>query len=258
MSVDGKVVVVTGGSGGIGEAVALRLSRDGYRVAVVASSSVDKAEKVAAAIRAEGGDAIGFACDVRDAQACQSLTDNVLKTFGKINTLVNAAGVFKPTPAGSAELQHVNQMIDINLRGTWNVINSVVPTLKAAGAGKIINIASVAGLTGFGTYAIYCATKAGIVMMTRALACELGRENINVNCVAPGNTATGMNDDIRNEPAMQGLRDFMAARTPSTRTFSEPQDIAGAISFLASDSARAMHGSCLLMDEGISDRKSVV
>lgn len=252
MSVQGKVAVVTGGSGGIGEAVAHRLSRDGYRVAVVASSNVEKAEKVAAGIRAKGGDATGFACDVRDADAVQGLIDNVVNTFGKIDTLVNAAGVFKPTPAGSAALQDVNQMIDINLRGTWNTINAVVPRLKANGGGKIVNIASVAGLTGFGTYAIYCATKAGIVMMTRALACEVGRENINVNCVAPGNTATGMNDDIRNDPGMQGLRDFMAARTPSTRTFSEPEDIAGAISFLASDSARAMHGSCLLMDEGIS------
>jgi 3-oxoacyl-[acyl-carrier protein] reductase len=252
MSVDGKVVVVTGGSGGIGEAVAHRLAKDGYRVAAVASSRVEKAEKVASAIRTQGGDAIGFACDVRDPQACGVLIEGVVKRFGKLDTLVNAAGVFKPTPAGNAAVEDVDQMIDINLRGTWNMINAVVPVLKSAGAGKIVNIASVAGLTGFGTYAIYCATKAGIVMMTRALACELGRLNINVNCVAPGNTATSMNDDIRHDPQMQGLRDFMAARTPSTRVFSEPQDIAGAIAFLASDSARAMHGSCLLIDEGIS------
>jgi NAD(P)-dependent dehydrogenase (short-subunit alcohol dehydrogenase family) len=252
MSADGKVVVVTGGSGGIGEAVAHRLARDGYRVAVVASARVEKAEKVAASVRAEGRVARGFACDVRDAKACEVLIADVIERFGKVDALVNAAGVFKPTPAGSAAIDDVNQMIDINLRGTWNMINTVVPTLKAAGAGKIVNVASVAGLTGFGTYAIYCATKAGIVQMTRALACELGRENINVNCVAPGNTATSMNDDIRNDPQMQGLREFMAARTPSTRVFSEPADIAGAIAFLLSDSARAMHGSCLLMDEGIS------
>ena len=247
-----KVAVVTGGSGGIGEAVARRLSKDGYRVAVLASTNIEKAEKVARAIREDGGEALGFACDVRNPQECDVLVEKVVERFGKIDTLVNTAGVFKPTPAGSSSIEDVNQMIDINLRGTWNMINAVVPSLKAVGAGKIINIASVAGLTGFGTYAIYCATKAGIVMMTRALACELGRSNINVNCVAPGNTATSMNEDIRNDPAMASLKDFMASRTPSTRVFSEPQDIAGAISFLASDAARAMHGSCLLMDEGIS------
>ena len=252
MSADGKVVVVTGGSGGIGEAVALHLSRDGYRVAVVAVSSVGTAEKVAALIRAEGGDANGFACDLRDAQACKNLIDNVLETFGKIDALVNAAGVCKPTPAGSAELHDTDKMIDINLRGTWNMINSVVPILKATGAGKIVNIAAIAGVTCFGTYAIYCATKAAIVMMTRALACELARENINVNCVAPGDMASDTNEEVRNEPGMQGLRDFMAVCTPRNSTFSEPKDVAVAISFLASDSARAMHGSCLLMDEGMS------
>jgi 3-oxoacyl-[acyl-carrier protein] reductase len=252
MSSAQKVVVVTGGSGGIGEAVAHRLSSDGYRVAVLASASLEKAGKVARAICEEGGDAAGFACDVRDAQACAALVRDVVAHYGRVDTLLNTAGVFKPTPAGQSAVDDVNQMIDINLRGTWNMIDAVVPLFKAQGAGKIVNIASVAGLTGFGTYAVYCATKAGIVLMTRALACELGRSNINVNCVAPGNTATSMNDDIRNDPAMAGLRDFMASRTPSTRVFSEPRDIAGAISFLASDAARAMHGSCLLMDEGIS------
>lgn len=247
-----KVAIVTGGSQGIGEAAARKLAADGFRVAVVASADQAKAGKVAEAINAKGGDAAGFACDVRNPDAARRLIAEVHDAFGRIDVLVNAAGIFKPTPAGSSDATHVNQMIDTNLKGTWNTIDAVVPVLKANGGGRIVNVASVAGLTGFGSYAIYCATKAGIILVTRALACELGRENINVNCVAPGNTATAMNDDIRNEAAMQGLRDFMAARTPSTRTFSEPEDIAGAIAFLASDAARAMHGSCLLMDEGIS------
>ncbi|AJG19471.1 SDR family NAD(P)-dependent oxidoreductase [Cupriavidus basilensis] len=252
MSVERKVVIVTGGSQGIGEAVARRLAADGYRVAVIASSDIRKAQRVAASIREAGAEAEGFVCDVRNAVAVGELVASVRQAFGRIDALVNAAGVFKPTPAGEARLADVDQMIDINLKGTWNMINAVAPTLKENGAGRIINVASVAGLTGFGTYAIYCATKAGIVLMTRALACELGRLNINVNCVAPGNTSTAMNEDIRNDASMQGLRDFMASRTPSPRTFSQPEDIAGAVSFLASDAARAMHGSCLLMDEGIS------
>ncbi|WP_235679880.1 SDR family NAD(P)-dependent oxidoreductase [Cupriavidus necator] len=247
-----KVAIVTGGSQGIGEAAARRLAADGFRIAVVASSDRAKAGNVAEAINSNGGDAAGFTCDVRDPQAARRLIAEVQNMFGRIDVLVNAAGIFKPTPAGSSDAQQVNQMIDTNLKGTWNTIDAVVPVLKAAGGGRIVNVASVAGVTGFGTYAIYCATKAGIILATRALACELGRENINVNCVAPGNTATAINEDIRNDAAMQGLRDYMTARTPSTRTFSEPEDIAGAIAFLASDAARAMHGSCILMDEGIS------
>ena len=146
----------------------------------------------------------------------------------------------------------MDEMVDINLKGTWNMINAVAPQLKAAKKGKIVNVASVAGVTGFATFAIYCASKGGIIMMTRALACELGRQGIHVNCVAPGNTATPMNEDIRNKDEMAGMREYMASRTPSGRTFSEPSDIAGAVVFLLSDAANAMHGSCLLMDEGIS------
>jgi NAD(P)-dependent dehydrogenase (short-subunit alcohol dehydrogenase family) len=252
MSVEECVAVVTGGSGGIGEATARRLAKDGYRVAVVASSRVEKAERVVQVIRESGGSATAFACDLRDPSACAALAGAIVERLGRIDTLVNSAGVFIPTPAGSAGQDDVQQTIDINLLGTWNMIDKVVPVMKAAGAGKIVNVASIAGLFGLSNYAIYCATKAGIVMMTRALACELGRANINVNCVAPGNTATAMNEDIRNDPSNAAFRDLMAARTPSTRVFSEPEDIAGAISFLASGAARAMHGSCLLMDEGIT------
>jgi NAD(P)-dependent dehydrogenase (short-subunit alcohol dehydrogenase family) len=252
MAVKEKVAIVTGGSQGIGEAAARRLVKDGYRVAVVASGSLEKAEHVAASIRNDAGEAQGFVCDVRDAGAATRLVADVIERYARIDLLVNAAGVFKPTPAGAGALADAYQMIDINLKGTWNMVDAVVPTLKAAGGGGIVNIASVAGVTGFGGYAIYCATKAGIILMTRALACELGRENININCVAPGNTETAINDDIRNDPSMQAVRDFMTARTPSPRTFSSPDDIAAAISFLASDQARAMRGSCLLMDEGIS------
>ncbi|UIF84730.1 SDR family NAD(P)-dependent oxidoreductase [Cupriavidus sp. UYPR2.512] len=253
MSNEGKVALVTGGSQGIGEATARRLAREGYRVAVVASSSVAKAEAVAGAIKEAGGKAQGFVCDVRSGDAVRALVGDVQSAFGRVDVLVNCAGVFKPTPAGEGgDDGAVDAMIDINLKGTWQTIDAVVPLFKQAGQGRIVNIASVAAFLGVGNYAIYCATKAGIVMMTRALACELGWHNINVNCIAPGNTATPMNEDIRNDASMQAFRDAIAARTPSPRTFSEPDDIAGAVAFLASDAARSMNGSCLLMDEGLS------
>jgi hypothetical protein len=130
MSVEKQVAVVTGGSGGIGEAAALRLAKDGYRVAVVASSRVERAEAVAEAIRAQGGVATGFACDVRDPAACNALVEAVIERYGRVDTLVNCAGVFIPTPVGAAKQADVQQMIDINLLGTWNMINSVIPSLN--------------------------------------------------------------------------------------------------------------------------------
>ena len=252
MSLKDKVVLVTGGSQGIGEAVCHALGAQGAAVAVVASSSIQKAEAVAARIRDAGGRARGYACDVRDEKQAARAVAAATQDFGRVDMLVNSAGVFLPTPAGETDRAVMDQMVDINLKGTWNMVNAVAPQLKAAGKGKIVNVASVAGLTGFGTFAVYCATKAGIIMLTRALACELGRLGINVNCVAPGNTATPMNEHIRNSADMAGMRDFMASRTPSGRTFSPPEEIAGGVLFLLSDAANAMHGSCLLMDEGIS------
>lgn len=247
-----KVAVVTGGSQGIGAAVAAALHRQGARVAVVASSSVAKARIVSDRLDDSGRTARAYAADVRDLQAVQRAVAQVNADFGSINLLINCAGLFEPSPAGSTELAVSDRMIDVNLKGTWNMINTVVPQMRERKRGHIVNIASVAGTMGFGNYAIYCATKAAIVMMTRALACELAPLGINVNCVAPGNTATPMNEDIRTQPEMTGLLDFMAARTPSGRTYSEPEDIAGAVLFLCSDAAKAMHGSCMLMDEGFS------
>ena len=119
-------------------------------------------------------------------------------------------------------------------------------------SGKIINIASVAGVMGIGGYAMYCATKAGIVMLTRALACELAPHGININAIAPGNTATPMNADIRTDAAFEPMLQAMAARTPSGRVYSTPVEMAAMAAFLAGDDARAMHGSTVLMDEGFS------
>jgi 3-oxoacyl-[acyl-carrier protein] reductase len=247
-----KVAMITGGSQGIGAAVSAALHAQGVRVAVVASSSVDKARSVASALDPECKTARPFAADVRNPAAVREAVAAVVRSLGPIDILVNCAGVFEPSPAGSTDIAVSDKMIDINLKGTWNVINAVAPQMRERKAGRIVNIASVAAHMGFGGYAVYCATKAGIVLMTRALACELAPLGINVNCVAPGNTATPMNEDIRTKEEMKGFLDFMAARTPSGRTYSSADDIAGGVVFLCSAAARAMHGSCLLMDEGFS------
>jgi NAD(P)-dependent dehydrogenase (short-subunit alcohol dehydrogenase family) len=252
MTLANKVALVTGGSQGIGEAVALRLAADGAAVAVVASSDAKKAQRVADKVKAAGGTARGYAVDVRDAAAVAKVVQTIAADFGGFDILVNAAGVFYPTPAGTSEPADVERMIDINLKGTWHVINNATPVLKQRKGGKIVNFASVAAVLGLGTYAMYTATKAGIVMLTRSLAVELAPHGINVNCIAPGNTATPMNEDIRTKPELKQFLDFMAARTPSGRTYSTAEDMAGIVSFLVSEAARSMHGSCILADEGFS------
>lgn len=249
MKLNDKVALITGGSQGIGESIARRFAAEGARIAVVASSDVKKAQRVADQLGS--GKARGYACNVCDAGAVAKLTAQIATDFGRIDILVNSAGVFYPTPVGS-DSTAADRMFDINLKGSWNAINAVAPVMKAQKSGKIINISSICGVMGFGTYAVYCATKGGIIMMTRALACELAPHGINVNCIGPGNTATPMNENIRTDPALRPMLDMMAARTPSGRTYSEAEDMANIALFLASDDARAMHGSFVLADEGFS------
>lgn len=251
MNIDftGKVAIVTGGSSGIGQAVAEALAAAGAHVAVVASNSSEKAEAVADGIVDAGGSAIGLAADVRDSGALATLVDTVEKKFGGVDLLVNAAGVFYPTPIADGDHGAAARMIDINVSGLWNAIAAAVPAMRRRGGGRIVNLASVTAVVGIKGFALYCASKAAVAMMTRALAAELAPENIAVNAVAPGNTATPMNAAVRADPEMtEGMRQI----TPSGTTFSDAGDIAGIILFLLSEQARPVHGATWLADEGIS------
>lgn len=245
----GKVAVVTGGSSGIGQRVSELLAAEGASVAVVASSNLDKAEAVAEGIRAAGGSAIALVADVRDSDACAAMSSEVEEHFGGVDLLVCAAGVFYPTPVGDTPPGDAERLIAINLGGQWNAINACVPAMRRRGGGRIVNLASVAGIVGFRGLALYCATKAATVMMTRALAGELAPDGIAVNAVAPGNTATPMNAAIRADETMYKE---MARITPSKTVFSDPDDIAGIILFQLSDAARPIHGATWLADEGVS------
>lgn len=252
MRFSGKVAIVTGGSQGIGARIAERLAAEGAIVAVVASTDPAKAQAVVDTITAAGGRASAHAADVRVSAQLRALADEIAAREGRIDLLVNCAGVFYPTPAGATDDAAVDRIIDINLKGPFHAISAVTPHMQTGGGGKIVSIASVAALMGIGTYSLYCATKSGVSLMTRALAIELAPHNINVNAIAPGNTATPMNADIRTEAAFEPLLQAMAARTPSGRVYSDPDDIAGLALFLLSDDARAMHGSTVLIDEGFS------
>ncbi|WP_281663195.1 SDR family NAD(P)-dependent oxidoreductase [Paraburkholderia fungorum] len=249
MRLKDKVAVVIGGSQGIGAAIAHRYAREGAKVAVVGSADLDKAQRVASRIMEAGGVASAHVADVRDARALQSLVDEVEYLHGPVDVLLNGAGVFYPTPAGATPAAEFERMVDINFKGSWNAISAVVPGMKARGAGRIVCIASAAHTYGVAPYAVYCATKAAIVQMVKALALELAPHGVRINAVAPGNTESPMNAEIRADVA--ALKRITAA-TPSGRAFSPAEDIAAIAVFLASDESRAMHGSVVLADEGIS------
>jgi 3-oxoacyl-[acyl-carrier protein] reductase len=245
-----KVAVVTGGSQGIGECVARRFGAEGARVAVVASTDIAKAGAVSDAIAAAGGAAKPFACNVANAAEVAALVADVIAAFGRIDILVNSAGVFYPTPLGATDEAMFDRMCDINLKGCFQMCNAVAPHMIARGSGKIVNIGSTAGIVGLPDYIVYTATKAAVLHMTRSLAMALAPHGVNVNAVAPGNTETPMNADIRTQPRYAAARAAIEANTPSPRSFTPPDEIAGGVLFLASDDAQAMHGSVLLMDEG--------
>jgi 3-oxoacyl-[acyl-carrier protein] reductase len=247
-----KVVLVTGGSQGIGEAICRRFASEGARVAVVASSSREKAQRIVDAISNAGGQAQAFCCNVTSVKEIEKLVSDVLAAFGQIDVLVNAAGVFYPTRIGDTDEAMFDRMCDINLKGSFFVCNAVAPHMIERGSGKIINIGSTSGVVGRRDYIVYSATKAGVMHMTRALALALAPHGINVNAIAPGNTETPMNANIRTAPEYTATRATIAERTPSKRLFADPHEIAGAALFLASDDAQSMFGSVVLMDQGIT------
>ncbi|MBN9509470.1 MAG: SDR family oxidoreductase [Alphaproteobacteria bacterium] len=250
MGISGRTALITGGSQGIGAAIAHRLATEGVTIGVVASADLAKAQTVAAEL--PGGAARAFAADVRDPTAVAALIAEAETVLGGIDILINGAGVFYPTPAGATDEAAYDRMMDINVKGTWAAINAVAPLMKARHRGWIVNFGSVVASMAFGGYAVYCASKAAIVMMTRALAIELAPHGIQVNCLSPGNTATPMNLDIRTKPELKPMLDAMAARTPTGVTHSSAEDMANIVAFMLSDGARAIHGANILADEGFS------
>jgi 3-oxoacyl-[acyl-carrier protein] reductase len=253
MKLQNKVALITGGSSGIGKATAERLSAEGAMVAVVASSSLAKAESIVKSITKEhGARARAFVADITQPSAVEKLVRAVCDSCGPIDILVNSAGVYLPNEIGETTETDYNLTMDTNVKGTFFTINAVAPIMKQHRTGKIINVASVAAFRGAPGYSLYCTSKAAIVMLTRTLACDLGPFGINVNAIAPGNTATSLNEKQRTDPSFSNLMAAKRAATPSGRTYSPPEEMAAAVSFLASEESRAMHGATILLDEGIS------
>jgi meso-butanediol dehydrogenase/(S,S)-butanediol dehydrogenase/diacetyl reductase len=229
--VDGNVAVVTGAGGAIGGAVARRLEQDGFSVA---TTDLD-------------GD-VTVRCDVRSEANVLALREDVTERLGAPWLLVNVAGVFFEHDVPDTTVEQYEQIMDVNVRGTFLTCRAFLPAMIAAGSGCIINIGSTAGLRGGHRRAVYNASKGAVVLFTRCLALDHGPQGVRVNCVCPGLIDTPMADWITSRP--DALREFEQS-IPAQR-IGTVTDIAQAVSWLASDETTFMHGAVLAVDGGDS------
>jgi len=249
MRLAGKIALVTGASSGIGQATAELFASEGATVAVASGSDIAKAERVVERIVQGGGKAIPVKMDVRSPADISRAIDEVVRVLGPIDILVNSAGIYIQTLLGQTTEEQFDRMIDTHLKGTFFTIQAVAPAMKARRSGRIVNVASVAAYKGSALYPLYSTVKAGIVMMTRALALDLAPFEVAINAIAPGNTATPINEaDRQSEEIMARKR----LATASPRIYSPASEMAEAILFFADGRVKAMYGSTLLLDEGLS------
>jgi NAD(P)-dependent dehydrogenase (short-subunit alcohol dehydrogenase family) len=246
-----KHCIVTGGGAGIGEAIAVRLAREGAQVAV-GDIDGDAAERVAQCLRNEGASAFAAQVDVAQTGEVAAFVDQAAERFGALTTLVNNAGLAIPGSVEDITEEDWDRVMAVNLKGIWAGMKYGIPHLRAAGGGSIINMASVQALVGFPGWAGYAATKGAIIALSQQAAVEYGPENIRVNALAPGTIMTPMNERIfRTAPDPQGLiEDWNSSH--ALHRFGESDEVAGAAAFLASDDSSFVTGACLRVDGGLS------
>ena len=238
---DGQVAIVTGGSRGIGLAIASALSDAGARVACVARGY----DGAVAAASGLSGEARGYACDVADPGACNELVQQVESEFGPLNILVNNAGVTRDNVLVRLKDDDWSTVLDTNLRGAFNLTRAVARGMMKRRSGRIINISSVVGLTGNRGQANYAASKAGLVGFSKSVALELASRGVLVNVVAPGFIDTDMTAELGD-----GTREELSERIPLGR-IGDADDIAGVVRFLAGPASAYMTGQVLVVDGGM-------
>ncbi|MPQ43899.1 3-oxoacyl-[acyl-carrier-protein] reductase [Clostridium tarantellae] len=240
-----KVAIVTGGTRGIGRAIAIKLAQLGANIVINYRSSDKEAEEVKELIKSFGVDVVCVKCDISDFEEAKKLIDECKNKFGKLDILINNAGITKDTLVLRMKEEDFDNVINVNLKGTFNCSKHASAIMLKQRSGKIINLTSVVGVVGNAGQANYAASKAGVIGLTKSLAKEFGARGINVNAVAPGFIKTDMtavlSDTIKEE----------VAKNVPLKKLGEPEDIANLVAFLASDSASYITGQVINVDGGM-------
>ena len=244
MELANKNAIVTGGSIGIGAAIAIAFAKEGANVAINYRKHDTEAKEVVKKIESFGRKGIAFKADVANFNDAQAMVRDALKAFGRLDILVNNAGITRDSVVWKMTEQMWDEVITTNLKGYFNYIHAAADHFKNQKYGKIINITSINGLRGKFGQSNYSASKGGIIAMTKAVARELGKFNVNVNAVAPGMTETEMAADLPREWLDRALAETVLGRLAST------EDIANVVVFLASDKSRHVTGEVINVSGG--------
>lgn len=246
LELNNKNAIVTGASRGIGKAIALKLASLGANVAVVYAGNADKAAETVSEIEVLGVKAKAYCCDISSFDASKELITSVIEEFGGVDILVNNAGIVKDCLVLSMKEEDFDRVIDVNLKGAFNMIKNVYQHMMKKRRGRIINLSSVVGLNGNAGQANYAAAKAGIIGMTKSVAKELAARGVTVNAVAPGFIDTDMTASLSEKTKEAILGSIPAKKMGS------PEDIANAVAFLSSDEAAYITGEVIKVDGGMA------
>ena len=242
---EGQAAIVTGASRGIGREIALQLAKEGARVAVNYSGSKDKADEVVQMIKDAGGEAFSIQADVSNQDSVKEMIEKTIATFGSIDILVNNAGITRDNLLMRMKEDEWDDVIDINLKGVFLCTKGVTRQMMRQRAGKIVNVASIVGVSGNPGQANYVAAKAGVIGLTKTTAKELASRNINVNAVAPGFITTEMTDALNDDIKEQMLTNIPLGKLGSS------ENVAKTVLFLLSEDAAYITGQTIHVDGGM-------